>query len=121
VKSVHKVLLLAVPSIFIAFALGACSTQSLNPDSSSTPKPNSTSSTATGGNNSTAYKIGFETAQSYISTGALTRAIYEQLGGLGGSCEYILNSYMAYHGGSSSNQEYADFKQGCSAAVRAWY
>jgi uncharacterized protein YceK len=69
----------------------------------------------------TAYDIGVEQAESFIATGGLTRATYVMLGGLNQSCKFILDSFMAYSGGSSTRQQYADFLLGCSTVVRSWY
>jgi predicted component of type VI protein secretion system len=69
----------------------------------------------------TAYDIGVEQAESFIATGGLTRATYVMLGGPNQSCKFILDSFMAYSGGSSTRQQYADFLLGCSTVVRSWY
>ena len=70
---------------------------------------------------STAYEIGAQQAEEFIYTSALTRALYDTLGGLEQSCRVVLESFMAYEGGSSTLQQYADFLYGCETVVRAWY
>ena len=79
------------------------------------------SSLPPGNSFTTAYDIGVEQAESFIATGGLTRATYVMLGGLKQSCKFILDSFMAYSGGSSTRQQYADFLLGCSTIVRSWY
>lgn len=74
-----------------------------------------------GFSDSTAYEIGAQQAEEFISTSALTRALYDTLGGLEQSCRVILESFMAYEGGSSTRQQYADFLFGCETVVRDWY
>jgi predicted small secreted protein len=69
----------------------------------------------------TAYDIGAEQAESFIANSGLTRATYENLGGLDQSCKFILDTFMALSGGSSTRQQYADFLLGCSTVVRSWY
>lgn len=70
---------------------------------------------------STAYDIGVQQAEEFIYTSALTRAMYSTLGGLEQSCKVILESFMAYEGGNSTLQQYADFLYGCKTVVRDWY
>lgn len=70
---------------------------------------------------STAYDIGAQQAEEFIYTSALTRALYDTLGGLEQSCRVVLESFMAYEGGSSTLQQYADFLYGCETVVRDWY
>jgi hypothetical protein len=70
---------------------------------------------------STAYDIGAQQAEEFIYTSALTRALYDTLGGLEQSCRVVLESFMAYQGGSSTLQQYADFLYGCETVVRDWY
>lgn len=70
---------------------------------------------------SSAYEIGAQQAEEFIYTSALTRALYVTLGGLEQSCRVVLESFMAYEGGSSTLQQYADFLYGCESVVRDWY
>jgi hypothetical protein len=70
---------------------------------------------------SAAYQTGMQQAQAFIDSSALTRAIYDELGGLVPSCKYVLDSFLAYYGGSSTNQQYADFLGGCQEVVKSWY
>ena len=70
---------------------------------------------------SSAYEIGAQQAEEFIYTSALTRALYDTLGGLEQSCRVVLESFMAYEGGSSTLQQYADFLYGCETVVRDWY
>jgi len=74
-----------------------------------------------GTENSIAYEIGAEEANSFILNGGLTRAIYDNLGGLEQSCKFVLDTFMALNGGSSTRKQYADFLLGCSAVVESWY
>ncbi len=74
-----------------------------------------------GNQNSSAYEIGAQEADSFILNGGLTRATYSNLGGLEQSCKFILDTFMALNGGSSTLQQYADFLLGCSSVVRSWY
>jgi hypothetical protein len=74
-----------------------------------------------GNENSIAYEIGAQEANSFILNGGLTRATYVNLGGLEQSCKFILDTFMALSGGSSTRQQYADFLLGCSSVVRSWY
>ena len=67
------------------------------------------------------YYLGQQEAQSFIDNSGLTRAIYDQLGGLDQSCKFILDTFMALNGGASTKQQYADFLLGCAAIVKAWY
>jgi len=75
----------------------------------------------TGNAYSTAYDYGVQQAESFISAGGLTRAIYGNLGGLQQSCKMILDTFMLLSGGSSTRQEYADFLYGCTVTVKRWY
>lgn len=70
---------------------------------------------------STAYDYGVQQAESFISTGGLTRAMYGNLGGVQQSCKMILDTFMFISGGSSTRQEYADFLYGCAEVVKKWY
>jgi hypothetical protein len=74
-----------------------------------------------GTENSMAYDIGVQEANSFIINGGLTRATYNNLGGLEQSCKFILDTFMALSGGSSTRQQYADFLLGCSAVIQSWY
>ena len=74
-----------------------------------------------GHSGSNAYKYGVSEAQSAIQESALTRATYDQLGGLKQSCKYVLDTFMALQGGSSTRQQYADFLLGCATVVKNWY
>ena len=67
-----------------------------------------------------AYYTGYEESQQFIVTGAITRAQYERFGGTTQSCKFILDSFMAYNGGSSTRQQYADFLEGCRVALGTW-
>ena len=79
------------------------------------------SSLPSGNRNSTAYSIGVEQANSFITSGGLTRATYSNLGGLEKSCKFILDTFMLLSGGASTRQQYADFLLGCETVVRNWY
>lgn len=74
-----------------------------------------------GKRNSSAYAIGVEQANAFITTGGLTRAKYSDLGGLENSCKFILDTFMLLSGGASTRQQYADFLLGCSVVIKEWY
>ncbi len=74
-----------------------------------------------GKRNSTAYEIGVEQANAFITTGGLTRATYSDLGGLENSCKFILDTFMLLSGGGSTRQQYADFLLGCTVVLKEWY
>ena len=79
------------------------------------------SSLPSGTRNSPAFSNGVIQAESFITTGGLTRATYSDLGGLKQSCKFILDTFMFLSGGASTRQQYADFLLGCSIVIQEWY
>ena len=79
------------------------------------------SSLPAGHSGTTAYQLGVTQAHSFIDQGGLTRAQVGNIGGIPQSCKFILDTFMALNGGSSTKQQYADFMLGCTVVVKAWY
>jgi hypothetical protein len=74
-----------------------------------------------GNSGTNSYQYGYSEAQDFINSGALYRALFDQFGGTEESCKFVLDTFMAYHGGASTRQQYADFMLGCEVVVDAWY
>jgi hypothetical protein len=68
-----------------------------------------------------AFDNGILVTKDFIQTSALTRQIFDMVGGFQGSCKYILDTLEISYGGSSTNQQYADFMLGCLKVLKAWH
>lgn len=102
------------------------SSQELVPDNSETLAPDpetgvDISNLPPGRFGTNEYNYGVGETQAFINGSALTRATYDNLGGLEMSCKFVLDSFMALNGGSSTKQQYADFLLGCADVVTDWY